>query len=230
MRQLTPAEFHARFAEGQKVVFVGSAPSLKDEKLGAWIESHDVVVRFNEVPAPGYEEHVGERTDILVTNPYPEGRRPLRLTERGTVLVISPQTRRPFSDEFEGWVGEHPVFYTYAPDIVQVGGIEHMASLTTGTYGVHLLNRLLRPAQAAITGFTLFLQDTSHHYWSTQTPRGVHAHDAQAEAGIFISICNSFRCPLEATEEIGWVAHVVGRTLAPHVRSRRLANPRWSRR
>ncbi len=221
------SEFLARFPDGQRVVFVGNGPSLKGERLGKWIDSHDVVVRFNESPVVGYEVDVGARTDILVSNPYPEDRRPFALSERGIVLIISPQTRRLPSPQFESWVGEYPVLFTYTPDIVQVGEVDHMVSLTTGVYGVHLLSRLLKPSSIAVTGFTLFLNDTSHHYWRTETPRGLHAHDIIIEASIFISICNSFRCALEVTEDIAWVARQIDKKLRRDAHIQSLVNAKW---
>src|SRR5690606_28398688 len=177
-------------SENQRVVFVGNAPSLAGEELGEWIDGHDVVIRFNEAPVAGFERQVGSRTDILVTNPYPKNRKPFQLSQDGAVLLISPQTRRPFSPELDEWVGNHPTLFTYAPDIVQVGGIDHKASLTTGTYGIHLLSRLLQPSHVSITGFTMFLGNTSHHYWSTVPPNGLTAHDVNIEASIFLAICN----------------------------------------
>ena len=80
MRLLTPFEIISRLPEGRSVIFVGNAPSLKGEWLGNWIDAHDIVVRFNECPVKGFENDVGSRTDIVVTNPYPERRQPLSLS------------------------------------------------------------------------------------------------------------------------------------------------------
>ncbi len=227
MRLIMPSEFLARFPEGKRIVFVGNAPSLKGEGIGEWIDGHDVVVRFNESPVSGYEDDVGSRTDILVSNPYPEGRRPFSLSEAGIVLIISPQTRRLPSPQFESWVSECPVLFTYAPDIVQVGEIEHMSSLTTGVYGVHLLSHLLRPSHVSITGFTMFLDDTAHHYWKQETPKGIHAHDVVVEASIFISICNSLRSTLAVTDDIAWVARRVDKRLRRDAQIQSLVNAKW---
>lgn len=227
MRLITLSDFLTQFPDGQRVVFVGNAPSLKDEALGEWIDSHDVVVRFNESPVHGYEVDVGTRTDILISNPYPEDRRPFALSVHGVVLIISPQTRRFPSSQFESWVGENPILFTFTPDIVQVGGIEHMASLTTGVYGVHLLARLLKPSHVSITGFTLFLNDTSCHYWATETPKGLHAHDIKVEASIFISICNSLRSTLSVTEDIAWVARRTNKQLRRDAYIRSLLDQNW---
>lgn len=227
MHLLTSDEFFAKFPEKRRIIFVGNAPSLKGERLGTWIDNHDIVVRFNKCPVAGFEVDVGTRTDILVTNPYPEGVRPLSLTPNGVVLIISPQTRRPSSPELKTWVDGHGVLFTYAPDLVQVGEIDHKAALTTGVYGIHLLSRLLLPSEVSITGFTLFLEDTSCHYWQSSTPTGIDAHDLSVEATIFVRLCNSLRCPVEVTEEIAWVARRTGTPLRSGRVIRPMINEKW---
>jgi hypothetical protein len=227
MHLISAPEFLSKFGEGQSVVFVGNAPSLKGEQLGKWIEAHDIIVRFNEAPISGYEIDVGRRTDILITNPYPENRRDFELSPHGAVLLISPQTKRPFSTTLETWLGDRSVLFTYAPDIVGIGGIDHKASLTTGTYGVHLLSRLLLPARVSITGFTMFMHDTSQHYWRDLTPKGISAHDLNVEAHVFLSICNSMRCSLEVTSEIQWFARLLNTNLREAIRIKPLADPKW---
>lgn len=227
MHILTPFEFLARFPTGQRIAFVGNAPSLRGEKLGAWIDSHDIVVRFNGSPASEHILDQGARTDILVSNPYPTHRRAPNLSEGGAFVVITPQTRRSPTPEFETWVGPRPVLFTYAPDIVQVGDIEHTASLTTGVYGLHLLSRILQPSNISITGYTLFLADTAHHYENDASPTGLHAHNPLVEASIFISICNSMRFQVTVTDEITWVSRTVRKPLKQEISIRPLRDKRW---
>ncbi|XP_057652169.1 beta-galactoside alpha-2,6-sialyltransferase 1 isoform X1 [Diorhabda carinulata] len=47
---------------------VASAGSLKDSKLGSLIDSHDLVLRFNNAPTEGFEEDVGAKTTIRLLN------------------------------------------------------------------------------------------------------------------------------------------------------------------
>lgn len=142
MHILTPIEFLAKFPTGQRVAFVGNAPSLRGEKLGVWIDSHYIAVRFNGSPASEHILDQGARKDILLSNPYRTHRRAQNLCEGGAFVVIHPQIRRSPTPEFEAWVGPRPVLFTYVPDIVQDGDIEHMTSLTTGVCGLHLLSRI----------------------------------------------------------------------------------------
>lgn len=165
------SEFLKNYPEGQSAIFVGSAPSLKGEGLGEWIDGHDIVVRFNGSPVIGHEYDVGTKTTLVVTNPYPDKRVPLNFN--GEVILITPQTRRRPSEDLEEWLMGYSVLSTFTPDLVMVGDVDHTLGLTTGVYGIHLLARLLRPSAISITGFTLFLADTDSHYWSSTAPSGV---------------------------------------------------------
>ena len=229
MRVLTPFEFISLFPENLRVVFVGNAPSLKSENLGGWIDSHDVVVRFNECPTASFESDVGTRTDILVSNPYPEGRSPAKLSDekKSVIMVLTPQTRRGDYDVFSKWAGSHQVLFTYSPDLVQIGNVDHKATLTTGTYGIHILTRLLKPKNVSVVGFTMFLNQTSFHYFKSETPKGLKAHDVDVEAKIFIQLCNSIRCSLEVTSEIDWVSRIIGVKLRSDIKVKALSNKRW---
>ena len=51
-----------------KVIVVGSAPSVLDEKLGDKIDKFDVVIRFNAYEIEGFEEHVGTKQTIWCPN------------------------------------------------------------------------------------------------------------------------------------------------------------------
>ena len=50
------------------MAIVGSAESALDWENGEFIDSHDVVVRFNRTIVDGLEQYVGSRTDIIVAN------------------------------------------------------------------------------------------------------------------------------------------------------------------
>lgn len=229
MRILTPFEFISLYPENLKVVFVGNAPSLKGEKLGKWIDAHDLVVRFNECPTVSFEKDVGARTDILITNPYPEGRASAVLSDnKSVIIVIAPQTRRGDLEVFTKWAGLYSVLFTYSPDLVQIGNVDHKSTLTTGTYGIHLLTRLLKPKNVSVVGFTMFLKQTAFHYFKAETPKGLHAHDTNVEAKIFIQLCNSIRCPLEVSSDIEWVSRMVNIKLRPEIKIKLLTDKRWS--
>ena len=120
MELMAPFDFVEQFTARQRVAVVGNAPTLADTGAGAWIDSHDVVILFNDCRVRGFERHVGARTDILVCNPYAEtwpGSRLDDLFPPLVVLVITPQSRRGDKAEFARWVGANRVLFTYTPDI-----------------------------------------------------------------------------------------------------------------
>lgn len=47
---------------------ISSAGSLINSNLGAFVDAHEVVMRFNHAPTQGYEMHVGSKTTIRVVN------------------------------------------------------------------------------------------------------------------------------------------------------------------
>lgn len=47
---------------------ISSAGSLYQSKLGAFIDEHDLVMRFNHAPTEGYEDDVGTKTTIRIVN------------------------------------------------------------------------------------------------------------------------------------------------------------------
>jgi hypothetical protein len=47
---------------------VSSAGTLKDTRLGHWIDSHDIVIQLNNAPIWGHQLDVGSHTDIWLIN------------------------------------------------------------------------------------------------------------------------------------------------------------------
>lgn len=79
------------------VAVVGSNPRVIGTGCGLQIDSSDFVVRFNRAPTEGFENDVGSRTDVRVTNDHvfrSQGHRafkvdiPFMRRVRDTVLVV----------------------------------------------------------------------------------------------------------------------------------------------
>lgn len=94
------------------------------------------------------------------------------------------------------------VLFTFTPDVLQMEDSSHIREFTTGAYGVYLLSRILSPSHVGVTGFTMFLKNTARRYWKSETPNGLHAHDVEREAEIFVGIFNEIPCKVEVTEDI----------------------------
>ena len=50
------------------IAIVGSSGRLRREPAGNKIDAHEFIVRFNRAPTVGYEDLVGTRTDLRITN------------------------------------------------------------------------------------------------------------------------------------------------------------------
>ena len=232
MQVITPFEFVERFPEKGTLAVVGNAPSVLEYGIGPEIDRHDIVVRFNECPLEGFEEHVGRRTTILVTNPYREtSKRPLLEGGRPElVLVISPQQRRGDGKAFEQWVGDCPVLFTYTPALVAVKDSTHFSGLTTGTYAMQLLWRLLGPERMLVTGFTMFSDARQSHYWQEGQSPGLRAHDMEEEGALFLRILNSIGSKVGVTPDIQQLSKRFGVPFERNVRPYRESKKSWWRR
>lgn len=220
MKNISPFEFLNKFEAQKKVVFVGNAPEILNYEHGNLIDSYDYVIRFNECTISAYQKQLGKKTSILVVNPYAEKRIGTAL-EGGSaecVVCIFQQTRRADFAAFEKWLGTNQdVMFTYCPDLVGVEDTRHKASFTTGTYGVQLLSRILAPSEVLITGFSMFAQSDQSHYWTTGVSEGTKSHDFNTEAGVFIRLLNSSKCPVKITQEVAKVATRTNQKLARHI-------------
>ena len=53
--------------ESKKVIIVGNSPSILLKKNGSLIDSHDLVIRVNKCVTKGYEDYIGQKTNIWAT-------------------------------------------------------------------------------------------------------------------------------------------------------------------
>ncbi|MGF1872918.1 glycosyltransferase family 29 protein [Photobacterium indicum] len=231
MNLLTPFDFVQKFETKQSIVYCGNAPSLKDEELGDWVDSHDIVIRINTLPCKEYMADTGNITNILVCNPYTcESSEQLPYIPDMLVICLFSLTRRGDNEKLKHWLNGNKVLISYIPDVVALNDSNHFEALTTGTYAINLLNRLLKPKSVSILGFTMFLGDTNHHYWSSIVPKGVRSHDFKIEAKIFISLIN--RLPgttkITLTSDIFWVSKKVKVKLSDKILNKKMKNPRWT--
>lgn len=56
--------------KNKSVAVVGSSGNLLNREAGEEIDSHDIVIRFNQARVEGYEKYVGSRTDIRILNTH----------------------------------------------------------------------------------------------------------------------------------------------------------------
>jgi hypothetical protein len=51
-----------------KVILIGNGPSCLKHRAGRLIDTYDVVVRLNNFQIVGFEEYVGTKTDVVISN------------------------------------------------------------------------------------------------------------------------------------------------------------------
>ena len=66
----TQGAWHRRLPSGRTCAVVGSSGTLLNERLGAVIDAHDVVLRFNNAPVGQFTPIVGSRTSVRVLNTH----------------------------------------------------------------------------------------------------------------------------------------------------------------
>src|SRR3954467_10455401 len=143
-----PFAFFDTYPIGQSVAVVGNSGSLAGWKMGPEIERHNVIVRFNECRVRKFIVQVGERTDLLVTNPYVEKREKTVGSEvqPKMAMVIFSHQRRGSQEALLDWLNGTPALATFAPRLLKVPEVPPTLSISSGTYGIYLLNRLLHPS------------------------------------------------------------------------------------
>ena len=52
---------------GSKVIIVGNSPTVLNNELGDYIDSHDIVIRINKCTTKGFEKYIGSKIDIWAT-------------------------------------------------------------------------------------------------------------------------------------------------------------------
>ena len=92
------------------IAVVGSSAKLLETEYGNEIDKFDCVARFNRAPTEGYEQYVGSKTNIRITNPHVFGCRPYCQQDTNFVLkqknvdflVIGPENNQLRFDKHVG--------------------------------------------------------------------------------------------------------------------------------
>lgn len=233
MNLIDPFQFRELFGAARSLAIVGNAPCILDWKNGATIDGADLVVRFNRARTAGMEDAIGSRTDVLFVNasnslakapPPDELSRPKCL-----VCFVSPHGCRTLDiTPFRAWAGDVPILLSFGPDLIGIPGAARQRPLTSGTYALYALLRLLNIERLFITGFTMFgaVPGGAGKYWNEAMPHAAVVHDLDYEAQLFVALLAGFTGRLEITSEIAELAARQGVRLrgdgAPTSRPRRL--------
>ncbi len=165
----------------KSVIIIGNGASPRGKKLGAWIDSFDVVVRFNEFFIDGFEEDIGTKTTILYTaiDHLTDGRLKLPWEK-----VIHHSWFYEKSTYLEGLKQQYPdVKLTTRKELSQVRktfvGILGSKNYTVFSTGIIAICALLKKyTKVYIYGFDWW-KESQHHLGDSLT-RGCR-HDPSAE-------------------------------------------------
>jgi len=231
MNLIDPFEFRAQFSGARSLAVVGNAPTVREYQNGKRIDEHDIVVRFNRIQTSGLEEQIGSRTDILCVNaanslslaPSPsQTTRPKAL-----VCFISPHwCHKADAAAFFEWVGDLPLLLTFGPDLLGLPASTRTRPLTSGTYILYTLLRMLQIERLFLTGFTMFgaVAGGAGKVYEDGRPGVGTFHDLDEEAKIFAGILQQYCGKLEMTPEVeSLVARAGGRRVAADTGAKREA-------
>jgi hypothetical protein len=219
MNLIDPFQFRELFAEARSFAIVGNAPTILEYENGAAIDGCDVVVRFNRATTIGVEEKIGSRTDILVVNasnslamapPPSKTSRP-----RCLVSYVSPQgVPNVNGEEFANWVGDLPILLTFGPDLIDLPSLHHTRPMTSGTYFLLTVMRMLSVERLFVTGFTMFgaKGGVSGKYYADSRLNAQMGgfHDLDVESQIFAALIRTCSAECQLTPEVESVVRAIG--------------------
>lgn len=209
MNLIDPFQFREMFADARSFAVVGNAPTILDYENGEKIDSYDVVVRFNRATTDGMESKIGHRTEILVTNasnsrkmaPPPSE----TVNPRCLVTYISPEFSTNLQiDDFADWVEDLPILLTFGPDLFNLPAKFRTRPLTSGTYFLFMILRMLTVEKLFVTGFTMFGAGggaSGKYYQDNRSGVGTF-HDLDLEAEVFADLLQQCGAELDLTPEV----------------------------
>ena len=203
MRMSLPAEDVWKTRFFRKCAIVGSSGILLTHELGAEIDSHDMVFRFNSASTKGFEKHVGSKTTHRITNSRNFGFRE-SLDE-----VVFAHMRNPTSlARFLSKRRRHPTLRFWGIHSAWHRYVDTSFAFlsTSGLFGILLaLHRCLEPPN--LYGFQVHQRHgVAYHYYDNGQPASEERDGeewavvkALAEAGV---VRFRERCVMECHESI----------------------------
>lgn len=176
--------------ENSTVAVVGNGPSVLDAQEGETIESHDIVMRFNNFDtAEEYQGFVGHRTDVWVTNCFYDIYVPNPVPP--VVLCPLPITRQP-GLAFKHYRVDEGVLGEVSKNIVLIptdlfSELEGRCwNPSTGISLIYWLYRILGNSLRNIDlyGFDFF-RSTAHHYYRFE---GRRDHEGDQEKVLYVQM------------------------------------------
>ena len=169
---------------------VGSSGVLTKYRLGAEIDAHSAVFRFNRAPTAGYEAVAGKRTSFRLLNTVHAG---FREGTEATVQQMQSSTGVNLYQKVLHRVTRH---HTYAFDTSFSSHVSKQIGVlpTGGFFGVHLA--LQRCVEVSLYGFHHREgYGVRYHYFNSERPRsvkgGMAIHDYAGEFRLILALAKA---------------------------------------
>lgn len=160
------------FSKNKSIAIVGNSGRELGKNKGAEIDSHDIVIRFNNFPAEGYEKDYGVKTNVWVRNTSKQidESRDIRKFD---YVVFDPHIRNIWYDRIDAhldWTKKYPEkikcipYKFFKEKIVQDSGIHYP---TLGLMIIYILAKCFGLKNIDVYGFSFLdedVSDTSHYY------------------------------------------------------------------
>jgi len=189
----------------ENVAIVGSAGKLKNTEYGELIDQFDDVVRFNRAPTEGYEELVGGKTTLRVTNNHVFNNNqedPTKWTKQPRYFIRDLRNTRVLyiGPDYEPWfnraqnVHESVDAYLYSYEagsvLKECVDLKSDKNLTVGMGFISLC--VYSGITPHLFGFSTDPADPRDHYWEDRPPAGP-CHDISEEKKVLIKLASEGR-------------------------------------
>lgn len=166
----------------KNIILVGNGTSVLDNQLGHLVNGYDTVVRFSYYWITGYEQYVGEKTDIWFTTVAQNGFRSKtnyrEIYEHSWEWDIDKD--KTYSKLVEMFP-DTPITKTerqICTDIENYSGIHAYTAYSTGTIAAYMFSKLY--GHVTLYGFDWWDKHRSkHHYGDSQKIGNLHKPDLE---------------------------------------------------
>lgn len=177
----TAPQIQAVWSMPKSVVLVGNGPGVIGANIGAIIDAHDEVVRFNNFKTAGFERDIGAKTTLWST--FGKGVVPADSPPPVRVVLVHENATPAGSPQ---QVFRLPsAFYKRMMEEIRAISKHQKASEVTPTSGFLVTRWLLESGcpHVNLAGFDHFSKAKSgqHHYWNVKTFARPADHDGDAE-------------------------------------------------
>jgi len=214
--------------ENKTVAIVGPAASAFDENNGEYINSFDIVVRFNKAIVnwdSRKEKYIGNRTDILIhsfleNNETGGGKLDLKLfQEHGLKYLINAKNnrlgyRRAFNF-YKKYLNRKNVFILSKKYFLLGKRLFGSKYPTNGFWGLFMVFKG-KPKKVFVTGFTFFktpyadgyrdnLKDVKHNNAHIKESA---LHDPDLEFSIFLELLKEFKGEIDLDDQLEKIVNI----------------------